>query len=145
MKDAGVREPFLIPLSWARWSTAIFGAGLGLRETFDNISRTLLPPFCCSSLRHQDDVHPWDQLHITANIEVLGIFQVIWWKGPTLYSSFVVQLDNMHMRISHQREEELIKARNVDWLTNNLHLVIKDLAEMIFKFTTSTPMLATLA
>lgn len=41
----------------------------------------------------------------------------------------------MHMKISHQREEEPIKARNVDWLTNNLCLVIKDLAARIFRFT----------
>lgn len=39
------------------------------------------------------------------------------------------------MRISHQREEEPIKARNVDWLTNNLCLVIKDLAARIFRLT----------
>lgn len=105
-----------------------------LRDIFDNLSRTLLPPFC-SSIIPKDDVHPWDQLHITANTEVLGIFQVICWKSLTLCNPSVVQLDNMNIRTSHQREEELIKARNVAWLTNNLCLVVKDLAARIFRFT----------
>lgn len=143
MKNAGVRGPFLILLSPVRWCTATFGASPGLREIFDNLSRTLLPPFCCSSLIHQDNVHPWDVAHhckywIPRNLPRK--------KCPTLCNSSVVELDNIHMRISHQREEEPIKARNIDWFTNNFCLVTTSaLAARIFRFTTSAAILATLA